>query len=202
MSWTDAMGAVAIAGFASLGIWHMVGPLGLRADHVKSTPPGIRARLAAWRRRPRPPITAEDWKPYGGLLFLPAFIEVGLVYGGVFVLVGPGQTFRLGGLTALLGGVPVVALIVLYMRRPATRRQKPDQGPDAGSIPVRSRGYSIPEVDEFLQNIADLERDDIDRATFSTARPGYDESVVDDLLDQWAAGGMPGDQGRHTRPQG
>ncbi|OEU86681.1 hypothetical protein DB35_23740 [Streptomyces abyssalis] len=82
-----------------------------------------KAWIRDWPRRPRRPLTAQDFLPHTGSLFLPTYLSFFLLYGGSWVLFGPNQTFRLGGFLALLGGAGLTTLIVLYIRRPSTRRR-------------------------------------------------------------------------------
>jgi hypothetical protein len=84
-------------------------------------------------------------------LLLPTLIGAALVYGGFFALIGRHETFPLGGLLALIGGVPMVALIALYVQRPRCSETASD------SIPIRPRGYDAHEVDALLLGIAALD---------------------------------------------
>ena len=134
--------------FAAAFVWQVseiVGPfeLGDDAPADASRAQRVRLWLAGWPRRPRPALSFKDWMPPGGVMFLPTLISAGLVYGGVWVLFGPGETFRLGGALALLGGVPLGSLVVGYVRRPvgvppcdASATGSPPRGPATG--PARS----------------------------------------------------------------
>lgn len=82
------------------------------------------AWLREWPHRPRPPLRARDFFPHAGRLFLPLYADLFLLHGGVRVLFGPAQSFRLGGLLALTGGTVLTALIILYIRRPTTAPQR------------------------------------------------------------------------------
>lgn len=92
----------------------------------KDETPSLSARATLWfrwwRSCPRPPLRPWHWLPHHGFLFLPTLLGLALVIGGAEVLLGPGQTFRLGGLLAFLAGLPTMTLIVLYVLRPVDHR--------------------------------------------------------------------------------
>jgi hypothetical protein len=85
---------------------------------------GARAWLHWWMKCPRPPLQSVDWAPGRGFMFIPSFVGFALVAGGFSVLAGPGETFRLGGLLAMLVGIPILTFVGLYILRPVQRRRK------------------------------------------------------------------------------
>lgn len=97
-----------------------------RAEPFSPMPAGKRFGnwLRTWPRRPRQPITWRHFIPKTGLLFEPCLSAAGLLYGGVWVLFGSRQTFRLGGALAWLGGIALTTVIILYVRRPTSPKQK------------------------------------------------------------------------------
>lgn len=103
-----------------------------RAEQQPQLP--LRVRFAAWFRgwptRPREPFGWKDLIPNTGRFMMLPMPTAGLLYGGGWVLFGPHQTFRLGGFLALLGGLALAAVIVLYVRRPTTTpaRKPPEIG--------------------------------------------------------------------------
>ena len=78
---------------------------------------GARAWLRWWRKSPRPALKAQDWLPRG-FLFLPTLVGFGSSVGAFDILVSPHQTFRLGGFLAMIGGILLLTLVVLYVLRP------------------------------------------------------------------------------------
>jgi DivIVA domain-containing protein len=145
--------------------------------------------VRAWTVRPRAKLRWSDWDPYGGFMFLPVLLGGGLVWGGGTVLVTTHQQFRLGGALALSGGLALVVLCVLFVRRPTHD--------NAGRFELRSRGYDPAEVDAFLDDICHKNPADIRMATFHTARPGYHPAAVDDALDGYAIGRPVATVGKH-----
>jgi hypothetical protein len=97
-----------------------------RAELLPPMPAGKRFGnwLRTWPRRPRQPVTWRHFIPRTGLLFEPCLLAAGLMYGGVCVLFGSHQTFRLGGALALLGGIVLTTVIILYICRPTSAKQK------------------------------------------------------------------------------
>jgi hypothetical protein len=85
-----------------------------------SQPPPINghSRYAAMRAAPRPPLRAADWLRPQGLVFMPALAFVALLFGGAATLFGRRETFRWGGLLALLGSLALGWLIAHYVLRP------------------------------------------------------------------------------------
>jgi hypothetical protein len=82
---------------------------------------GFLAWFRWWRRHPRPALRVRDWFPRDGRVFIPFWAGVLLLIAGTQVLLGPHQTFRLGGLLAVLGSLPLLTLVVLYVLRPVAR---------------------------------------------------------------------------------
>src|SRR4051794_26337021 len=78
---------------------------------------GARAWLRWWRKTSRPAIKAQDWLP-PGFLFLPTLVGFASSLGGFDVLVSPHPTFSLGALLAMIGGIALLTLVVLYVLRP------------------------------------------------------------------------------------
>jgi DivIVA domain-containing protein len=160
-----------------------------QAADDRRTKETITSRLARWRRRPRAQLSARDWLPHTGFLFLPSLIGSALVYGGVSTLVRPHQNFRLGGLLALIAGLPVVTLTVLFVLRPSD--------PGDGRFELSSVGYNGAEVDAFFQASPPSTPAEIRAVRFSTARPGYDMEEVGTVLDRGAVGAPHTSGGTH-----
>ncbi len=85
----------------------------------------LAARLRAWPREPRRPISRNDVLSKSGRLFPPIFTAGVLLVTGGFPLLDPRLAFGVRDALMLLGGVLVTALLVLYVRRPVD--------PDAGA---------------------------------------------------------------------
>ena len=136
---------------------------------------GLFVRANQWRRRPRARLNAGDWLPHSGFLFLPSVVGLALVCGGVVTLASPHQSFRLGGVIAIIAGLPVVTLLVLFGLRPT------DSG--TGRFNLRAVGYDPTEVDSILETRVPRTSQEVRSARFSTTRPGYDMHEVDRLLD-------------------
>jgi hypothetical protein len=129
-----AVGVTAVVAANVAQILAPLSPLRRSGRHSKLDPPpgstdapaealdGVGGWVRWWMRCPRPAIRFGDWVPHHGFLFLPTLIGIGLSGGGLAVLVGPDQTFRLGGLLAVLGGIPLLTIVVLYVLRPAKGR--------------------------------------------------------------------------------
>ena len=90
----------------------------------------LAARFRGWPSRPREPFGWRDLIPNTGRFLMWPVVAAGLLYCGGWVLFGPHQTFRLGGFLALLGGIALSALIIVYARRPTTTpdRKVPGSG--------------------------------------------------------------------------
>src|SRR5450755_3363097 len=104
-----------------------------------------RQAIDAWRTRARPRLTAEDWNPKAGFMFLPSFLGVCLIGAGLHTALGAHQRYRLAGLLFLGGGAALAALIVLFLLRPVAI--------PGGMFELRSAGYDPDEVDTFFATI-------------------------------------------------
>ena len=123
----------------------------------------VRAWWSGWRRRPRERLSFRDWMPHAGRLFLPSFITLALLWAGPWVLFGSGETFRLGGVLALLGGIPMLLIIVGYVMRPVGELTPTPVGT---RFPTARPGYNARQVDEAFERLDTLSRDDIERLRF------------------------------------
>jgi DivIVA domain-containing protein len=181
-AWAETLAAV---GVASWLLARLLGPFRLEGNESPANS-SRRARVGAWftgwRIRPRATLGVRDWWPHGRM-FLPAFVAAGLVYGGLWVLFGPGQTFRLGGALALLGAALLALVIVGHVQRPV------ETGPirSVGSrFPLARPGYRVDDVNALFDRLPGMSRGDIEAVRFRSARVGYDESAVDRALDEAA----------------
>ena len=108
-------------GFLAITFAEIAGPFSIE-EHERPAQPSrretLRAWLRGWRQRPREPLTTREWFPHTGRLFIPAYLSPLLIFGGLRVLTHRGETFRLGGVLAVTGGLCLLALIVAYVRRP------------------------------------------------------------------------------------
>lgn len=109
-------------------------------------------------------------------MFLLSILAVGLVYCGVWVVFGHGQTFRLGGPLALSAGVPLLVSIVGYVRRPVGVLPA---SPVGSTFPMAWPGYQAGEVDRVFAELGSMSLDDIEGVRFRKAAPGYDMEAVD-----------------------
>jgi hypothetical protein len=159
--------------------------------HVTRLARGWQA-IQIWRERPRPRLTAEDWNPRAGFMFLPSFFGVCLLGAGLHAAVGAHQNYRLVSLPLLGAGAALVTLVVLFVLRPVAI--------PGGRFELRSAGYDPAEVDRFLATVDGRTPTEIDTVTFHFARPGYEFAAVDDKLDR-LRGGTARTDGRH-RPEG
>jgi hypothetical protein len=108
-------------GILAITFAEIAGPFALEDDERparSSRTEIVRAWLRGWPRRPRDPLTPREWFPHNGRLFLPAYACPLLLVGGARVLTRSGETFRLGGLFAVAGGLLLLVVIVVYVRRP------------------------------------------------------------------------------------
>jgi DivIVA domain-containing protein len=110
-------------------------------------------------------------------------VGLALVYCGARVLLGAHQSFRVGGLLAVLAGAPLVTLVVLFLLRPVTDGSEPFR--------LRARGYDPADVDAFLPTITGVTPEQIRATVFGLASPGYDQREVDAVLDRAEAGVFP-----------
>lgn len=78
----------------------------------------LAARLRAWPREPRRPLSRNDVLSRTGRLHPPILTAGLLLATGGFPLLDPRLAYGVGDALMLLGGVLVTALLVLYVRRP------------------------------------------------------------------------------------
>lgn len=118
------------------------------------------------------------------------------------MLFGAHQTFRSGGLLALIVGAAVLLMTIVYFFRPAYPKHSHESG-SLPPFPTRTKGYRVSEVDEFFETIGDRTPAEIKDLTWQVISPGYDMEAVDNALQRWedSANGTGPDphHGRHSR---
>lgn len=185
MSFWDWFWLVVGAALLAAQLGRLLGPFELEGAHAPDATRGDRLRtwFGGWLRRPRDPLTFSDWMPHAGEMFLPSLLTFGLLAGGAGVLARDGETFRLGGALAVLGGIVLACVIGGYVMRPVGEQPLPSLG---GAFPTERGGYRADEVDAAFAALDSMTKADIKALQFHTARLGYSKAAVDAALDKAA----------------
>lgn len=118
------------------------------------------------------PLSAQDWLPRGGRMFIPCLVLV-------YTLIAAGALIRqemyFFGAAALTAGLALGVLIVLYVLRPIPIALHADL------FPIERPGYLFTDVDNYLK-ARSVNGTISPPPVFRVAARGYRTGAVDDAL--------------------